>query len=56
MNLNSMTVNPELQMDNALRFCKCFCDQLRKEKERREEEKPQQEDQLKIISQQKLSF
>lgn len=41
-NLNSVTVNPELQMGNSLRFCKGFCDQLRKEKERREEKKPQQ--------------
>lgn len=38
-NLNSVTVNPELQMDNSVRFCKGFCDQLRKEKERREGKK-----------------
>lgn len=48
-NLNSLTVNPELQMANSLHFCKGFCDQLRKKEERREGKKnnPQQEDQLK---------
>lgn len=38
-NLNSLTVNPELQMANSLHFCKSFCDQLRKKEERREEKK-----------------
>jgi len=36
-NLNSVTVKPKLQMDHLLRFCKGFCDRLRKEKARREE-------------------
>lgn len=53
--LNS--VNPELQEDNSLRFCKGFCDKTEKGKERRKKKKKaQQEDQLKILSQQKLSF
>lgn len=35
--LNS--VNPELQEDNSLRFCKGFCDKTEKGKERREGKK-----------------
>lgn len=34
-NLNSLSVNPELQMANSLHFCKGFCDQLRKKEESR---------------------
>lgn len=39
MNLNSVTINPELQRDNSLRLLKVFCDQLKKEEERRENKK-----------------
>lgn len=41
-NLNSMIVNIELQMGNSLNFCKDFCNQQRKGKERGELKKNKQ--------------